>query len=219
MKYGHWAKNCRHLVEIFPKGLPNVQFTCYQWQLGGNIFSNIFKHFRTWSQKVSAFRRFFSAGWSKQQSTYPEEQFNEKQLFEKRILFWPFSDNERKISGRLAISFWLSCQNCLLRVRRNFWRRKNIGKKIVNFGFERKFFGFCRIFFRGCKDCLLRVHWNNLKEKKFTHKNCILPNSHKLRTFLAFGWNLSNGVFKTAFYVFIKTIPEETFVEKIFISS
>ena len=84
----------------------------------------------------------FSAGLSKQQSTYPEEQFDEKQLFEKRIMFLSFSDSERKISGRLAISFRLSCQNCALDPRRKIWGRKWKNWLLSSFlVFEWKFFG------------------------------------------------------------------------------
>ena len=35
-----------------------------------------------------------------------------KKLFQKGTFFWSFRENERKISGRLAICFRLSCQNC-----------------------------------------------------------------------------------------------------------
>ena len=98
------------------------------------------------------FRLFvvFSAGLSKQQSTYPEEQFNEKQLFEKGILFWSFSDNERKVSGRLALCFRLSCQNWAPDLRRKIWVKK---WKIQLFSFflvsERKFLAFLSNSFLG----------------------------------------------------------------------
>ena len=122
---------------------------------------------------------------SKQQSTYPEEQFDEKQLFEKLVLFWSFSDKERKISGRLAIFFRLSCQNCPLDLRRKIWGEKIKSQLFLSFlASERKFLAFCRILFWGFWK--LRVH-GNILNKKFLEPNfCLLSYSHKEWTVLSF---------------------------------
>ena len=217
MKYGHWVKNCRHLVDIFPKGLPKLHFTCYKGQLGENNFSNVFKHFRTWSQKVSAFFVFFSACLSKQQSTYPEEQFDEKPLFEKSFLFWSFSDNERKNFRPSGNFFSIELSKLLATCPSEFLEEKNLWKNFFcHFWFlNENFLAFCRIFFRGVVKTAIYVSIGKTLRKK----NFILSNSHKQRTFLAFGWNLSDWVFKTSYYVFIKTLSEEKFLEKIFVSS
>ena len=207
MKYGHWVKNCRHLVDIFPKGLPKLHFTCYKGQLGEYNFSNVFKHFRTWSQKVSAFFVFFSACLSKQQSTYPEEQFDEKQLFDKRFLFWSFSDNERK-------NFWPS-GNCfsieLSKLRANIYAEKFQAKmKKSTFSsflvFERKVFGLLLIsllvFVKIAFYLSMGFVWINCF---FEQKVCILSYSHKERTVLAFSWNFLSGVVKNASLVSTRT--------------
>ena len=126
----------------------------------------------TWSQKVSAFRRFFSAGLSKQQATYPEEQFDEKQLFEKRILFWSFSDNERKISGRLAFAFRLSCLNCALDLRKKNWEKKWKSQLFRLFWYlNGNFWPFVELFSGVCENLLLRVHWISLNKMFFCTKN------------------------------------------------
>ena len=91
---------------------------------------------------------FFSAGLSKQQPTYPDEQFDEKELFEKPIMVWSFSDNERKISGRLAITFRLSCQNCALDLRRKIWGKKWKSLVFRLFWYlNGNFLAFCRFLF------------------------------------------------------------------------
>ena len=99
---------------------------------------------KTFSNMERKFRLFviFFSGLSKQQSTYPDEQFDEKQPFERRIMVWSFSDIERKISGRLAVAFRFSCQNCALDLRRKNWGKKWKSQLFRLFlVFERKFFG------------------------------------------------------------------------------
>ena len=138
----------------------------------GNFFFEVLKTISDLEPEIRLFVVFFSAGLSKQQSTYPEEQFDEKQLLEKRILFWSFSDNERRTSGCLAISFRLSCQSCLLRVGSNFRGEKTLEKNsFVKFGYWTKILWLLSNFLqRGCKNCLLRVHRKKLKEKKVSPK-------------------------------------------------
>ena len=128
------------------------------------------KRFRTWSERFGCLS-FFSAGLSKQQSTYPDEQFDEKQLFKKRVMLSSFSDNERKISGRLAFSFRLSCQNCALDLRRKIW----VKNEIVNFFrlfwyLNWNLWLFVEFSSGVCENWLLRVHGNNLNKKLFRTK-------------------------------------------------
>ena len=123
--------------ERIVKSAFNVSIGTLRWK-------HLLEFIKTFSNMERKFWLFvvFSAGLSKQQSTYPDEQFDEKQLFERRIVVWSFSDNERKNSGRLAIWFRLSCRNCALDLR-----RKKRGKKWKSqlfrlfLVFERKFFG------------------------------------------------------------------------------
>ena len=118
--------------------------TAFNVSLGTFRRKRLLEFIKTFSNMGRKFRLFvvFSAGLSKQQSTYPEEQFDEKQLFEKHFLFWSISDNERKNSGRLAISFRLSCQNCALDLRRKNWGQKWKSQLFRLFlVFERKFLG------------------------------------------------------------------------------
>ena len=117
----------------------------------GTIRAKYFPEFiQTFSNKQRKFPLFviLSAGLSKQQSTYPDEQFDEKQLFEKRILFWSFSDNERKFSGRLAIAFRLSCQNRALDLRRIIWVKNWKSQLFRLFWYlNGNVFAFCRFLF------------------------------------------------------------------------
>ena len=136
------------------------------------------------------------------------------------------SDNFRTMSEKFLAVWqvlfdWVVKTACYVSVA-TFRGEETLEKKIfVNFGFWTKiFWSFCRIFLRGVVKTAFNVSIGTFwKKKYFAHKNCILPNSHKQRTFLGFGWNFSDGVFKTAFYVFIKTISQERFLEKTFIPS
>ena len=165
----------------------------------------------------STFRRCFSAGLSKQQSTYPEEQFNGKQLFEKRILFWWFSDNERKFSDRLAIFFaWVVKIACYVSVGM-FRGDKTLEKNFfVKFGFWTKILWLLSKFLQGrCKNCLLRVHRKNLKEKRFRRKKIdiyqTLTNSEH---FWPLAGNFPSGFSKLHYTCSLKQFQKKSFWKK-----
>ena len=133
------------------------------------------------------------------------------------------SDHFRTMSEELLAVWqflfdWVVKAACYVSVaileEKEHWRKILLSNLVI----ELKFFDFCRTFFRGVVKTAFYVSiGKSWRKKKFRPKKCLLPNSHKLRTFLAFGWNLSGGVFKTALYVFIKTISEEKFLKKMFI--
>ena len=78
------------------------------------------KRFRTWT-KVSAVCHYFQRVCQNNNLHIQRSSSMKNNYCKKRILFWSFSDNERKSSGRLAISFRLSCQNCTPDLRRKSW--------------------------------------------------------------------------------------------------
>ena len=110
------------------------------------------------------------------------------------------SDHFRTMSEKFLavwqfLSAWVVKTACYVSVG-NFRGKKNIGKKtfLSNLVNKRKIFDFCRIFFRGIVKTAFYVSIGKTRrKKKFAQKICLLPNSHKLRTFLAFGWNLRRG--------------------------
>ena len=96
-----------------------------------------------------------------------------KNILQKNVLkrFCFFADFFRINFGIWTGKNWPACQNCILRVYRNiFWKKNCFGKQMKFFIIFRHWaevFGPCLFFWRVCWNCILRVHRNTLGKKMF----------------------------------------------------
>ena len=117
----------------------------------------------------------FSEGFRKLQSTCPEEQFEEKQFFEKRTYFCPFWDTEQTVFGVFdkvlpeLRKLHSTCPEEQFEENYAFW------KKCILYSLshiETKIFGLLSEKIRRYRqNSILRFHKNTLKKTFFSEKN------------------------------------------------
>ena len=165
----------------------------------------------------SAFRRFFFQRVCQNNNLHIQRDSSMKNNYSKNVFC---SDHFRTMSEKFLavwqfLSAWVVKTACYVSVG-NFRGKKTLDKNFfVKFGYWTRILWLLSNFLQGgCKNCLLHVHRKNLKEKKFRPKKLFLPNSHKLRTFLAFGWNLSAGFSKLHYTCSLKQFQKKSFWKK-----
>ena len=145
-----------------------------------------------------------STALSKLHSTCPEEQSEENHIFLKKLYLFLF------IFGRWGKNYQTSGKKKFVRVIKTavyvsvgfFWWETLLFRKTLFpiFGrWTKHFRPSCKTFEPGRRNCILRVHKNNLRRKSFF----IFLYGFRIRSeqFSAFYWNFSDRVVETAFYM------------------
>ena len=188
--------------------------------LTGKRFLHFSKSFSDKARQNFSFSSVFQ-GCRQHLNLHIQKNSSMEKTFQKILLFYPFSQNDRKLSGLLAIVLaCLSKQRA--RSSYNFFEDLKTTKKLKIFYplcSLNVFFSFFDEYFLGgggggFKICLQRIRRKILNEIFFEQKICIIPYSYNERRFSALIWSFFGGFVRTA-----STVSRRTFWGKDFIES
>ena len=158
---------------------------------------------------------------SKFHSTYLEELFQGKIVLEKFIqLLYPSRTLTKILPTCCQKFFWPDCQNCNLRIQRNFLRRnicwKTYSTSVTLSDTKQKFERFLsQCLWPGFQNCIMGVQRITLRKNNFFENSAFWITSGRWEKI----YRLSGKIFSMRLSKFSSTYPEELFNEKNFLKS